>query len=85
MEIKVAYKHLSLECHPDKLVELPENEQRLGQVKFQLMGEALEILTDSMRRKLYDEGYDKQAIEERVNAANKAAREHKKDGCSSGH
>ena len=28
-----------------------------------MLGEALEILTDDMRRKLYDEGHDKEAIE----------------------
>ena len=42
--------------------------------KFKATGEALEILTDPMKRKLYDEGYDKEAIEERVRAAERAAR-----------
>ena len=48
------------------------------------MGEALEVLTDDMKRKLYDEGYDKEAIEERVRAANQAAQNHTKDGCCGG-
>ena len=46
--------------------------------------EALEILCDEMSRKLYNEGYDKAAIEERVQAASRAARDHNKDGCCGG-
>ena len=38
-------------------------------------GEALEILGDSMKRGLYDEGYDKAAIADRIERAHKAARE----------
>ena len=48
------------------------------------LGEALEILGDEMRRKLYNEGYDKAAIEERVQAAARAANDHSKDGCNRG-
>ena len=33
------------------------------------LGEALETLSDDFKRKLWDEGYDKEAIEERVRAA----------------
>ena len=39
------------------------------------LGDMLEILTDPFKRQLYDEGYDKKAIEERVEAAQRAARE----------
>lgn len=39
--------------------------------------QALEVLTDPFKRQLYDEGYDKEAIEERVAAAQRAAHEHK--------
>ena len=54
------------------------------EAKFKLLGEALEILGDEMRRKLYNEGYDKAAIEERVQAAARAANDHSKDGCNRG-
>jgi DnaJ family protein C protein 7 len=33
----------------------------------------MEILTDDFKRRLYDEGYDKKAIEERVQRAERAA------------
>lgn len=33
-----------------------------------------QVLSDPLRRQLYDEGYAKDAIEERVEAANRAAR-----------
>jgi len=83
-EIKVAYKNKALEYHPDKQVDKTDAEKKEAEEKFKVLGEVLEILTDPMRRKLYDEGYDKEAIEERVKAANRAAREHKKDGCCGG-
>lgn len=66
-EIKLAYKGKALVHHPDKG----------GDVEvFKLLGEALEILCEPMQRKLYDEGYDKQAIEQRVAAAKRAAHSH---------
>jgi len=77
-EIKMAYKARALVCHPDKA---EESARPAAEESFKLLGEALEILGDSMRRKLYDEGYDKEKIEERVAAAQRAAR----DGDSRGH
>ena len=73
MEIKKQYKVKALELHPDKIVERTEAEQKKATAVFQLLGEGLEILTDPQKRALYDEGYDKEAIEERVAAANRAA------------
>lgn len=40
-------------------------------------------MTDDFKRKLYAEGYDKEAIFERVRAAERAASQHK-DGCCGG-
>ena len=83
MEIEAAYKGQALRWHPDKHQE--SEEARLNaEAKFKLLGEALEILTDDFQRKLYNEGYDKAAIEERVQAANRAASNHDKDGCCRG-
>jgi curved DNA-binding protein CbpA len=67
MEIKSAYKQRALEYHPDKHTE-SEGARRAAEEKFKLLGEALEILGDEFQRKLYDEGYDKAAIAERVQA-----------------
>ena len=83
MEIKSAYKQRALEYHPDKHTE-SEEARRAAEEKFKLLGEALEILGDEFQRKLYDEGYDKAAIAERVQAANRAAHSHSKDGCCGG-
>ena len=69
--------------HPDKHTESAEATAK-AEAHFKLLGEALEILGDEMSRKLYNEGYDKAAIEERVQAANRAASNHDKDGCCGG-
>jgi DnaJ family protein C protein 7 len=81
MEIKKAYKMKSLQYHPDRLPPgSPPEQQQEANRKFQLLGEALEILCDDFQRKLYDEGYDAAAIRERVEAANQAAHRHKSSG-----
>jgi len=83
LEIKAAYKQRALEWHPDK--HTASEEARLkAEAHFKLLGEALEILSDDFQRKLYNEGYDKEAIAERVQAANRAASNHNKDGCCGG-
>uniref|UniRef100_A0A7S3YJR9 Anaphase-promoting complex subunit 11 n=1 Tax=Lotharella globosa TaxID=91324 RepID=A0A7S3YJR9_9EUKA len=59
MEIKSAYKKRALELHPDRIAK--ENDQKKSkeyEEKFKATGEALEILTDTMKRKLYDEGFN---------------------------
>lgn len=74
LEIKKAYKAKALEMHPDKVPPGATEEQRQdAQRKFQLLGEALEILSDDFTRKLYDDGYDPEAIRQRVEAAKQAA------------
>lgn len=70
MEIRKAYKRKALELHPDKA---PPDQQKVAQRRFQQLGQALEILTDNHQRKLWDEGYDPDAIRERIEAANQAA------------
>jgi len=80
LEIKAAYKQRALEWHPDKHNESDEA-KRVAEERFKLLGEALEILGDDFQRRLYDDGYDKEAIVERVQAANRAANQHDRDGC----
>ncbi len=78
MEIKKAYKRKALELHPDKLPPgSSQEEQQKAQKRFQLLGEGLEILTDDFQRKLYDEGYDPEAIRDRIEAAKQAAHQHR--------
>ena len=84
-DVKVAYKRCAMECHPDRLgPEASAEAKEEAEARFKLCGEALDVLSDGMKKGLYDEGYDKQAIEERVAAAARAAREHKRGGCGSG-
>lgn len=80
VEIKQAYKQRALEWHPDKHEQTAEA-RKVAEERFKLLGEALEILTDDIQRKLYNEGYDREAIQERVQAANRAAAGHDRDGC----
>ena len=77
LEIKKAYKRKALELHPDKLPpgSSPKAQQQ-AQRQFQLLGEGLEILCDDFMRRLYDEGYDPEAIRQRVEAAKQAAHGH---------
>jgi DnaJ homolog subfamily C member 7 len=73
MEIKKQYKVKAMEYHPDKWMTASEEQRKDAEGKFQLLGEALEILSDDFQRQLYDEGFDPEAIRERVAAAQRAA------------
>ena len=75
MEIKRQYKMRAKDLHPDKFSgsNYTEADRKVAEEKFKLLGEGLEILCDDFKRQLYDEGYDKEAIQERVNAAQQAA------------
>ena len=78
MEIKKAYKRKALIFHPDKVpTGSSVKDQQHAQRQFQMLGEALEILCDDFQRRLYDEGYDSNAIRERVEAAKQAAHNHR--------
>ena len=80
VEIKHAYKQQALVWHPDKHADSEEH-RKAAEERFKLLGEALEILGDEFQRKLYNEGYDKDAIQERVQAANRSASNFDRDGC----
>ena len=72
-EIKQAYKARCMQWHPDRHAAKSDEEKALAERNFKALGEALEIMEDPMKRKLYDEGYDKEAIAERAEAARRAA------------
>lgn len=61
-----AYKKAALEWHPDKHADRGEVERREAEAKFKKLGEALEVLTDEFKRKLWDEGHDLDSISQRV-------------------
>lgn len=79
-EIKQAYKARCMEWHPDRHAMKTEEEKVTAEMNFKALGEALEIMEDQMKRQLYDEGYDKEAIVERAEAARRAAH---RGGCGS--
>ena len=84
-DVKLAYKQRALEFHPDRLPPDASPEKRAeAEASFKLIGEALDILSDPLKKSLYDEGYDKQAIEERAAAAARAAREQRRHGHGAG-
>ena len=83
-EIKAGYKRACMEYHPDRHAGKPEAERVAAEEKFKLLGEALEIMEDQMKRQLYDEGYDKEAIAERAEAARRAAHRGGHHGCGGG-
>ena len=65
------------------LIVKPDTSRREMEDAFKTLGHALEILTTPMQRQLYDEGYDREAIIERAQAAQRAA--HKDGGHGHGH
>lgn len=84
-DAKIAYKARALECHPDRLSPGASAEERAAaEERFKAIGEALDVLSDPLKKQLYDEGYDKAAIEERVAAVARAVRDHRGGKCGSG-
>ena len=61
-EIRAAYKRAALEWHPDKHSDKDEAGRKAAENKFKELGEALELLTDDFKRKLWDEGHDLESI-----------------------
>ena len=85
MEIKKAYKRRALDLHPDRHAQKSEEEQKEAAKQFQLLGEGLELLCNDFTRRLYDEGYDPEAIRNRVEAAQQAAHHHGSSRRGGGH
>jgi len=82
MEIKKQYKVRAMDLHPDRFSsreKYTDEQRKNAEEQFKLLGEALEILTDDFKRGLYDEGYDREAIEQRAAAADQAAHRNPSD------
>jgi DnaJ family protein C protein 7 len=65
-EIRAAYKRLALECHPDRHSDKGEAERKAAEAKFKELGETLDLLTDPVRRQLWDEGHDHESIKQQM-------------------
>lgn len=61
-EVRAAYKRAALEWHPDKHAEESAEQRAEAEAHFKKLGEALEILTDPFKRKLWDEGHTVESI-----------------------
>ena len=53
--IKKAYHSISLLCHPDKTVHIPDAERAQREQLFKLANIAFEVLSDPQKRKAYDQ------------------------------
>ena len=56
----------ALACHPDRFSDKGDAEKKEAERKFKELGEALDILTDEFKRKLWDEGHDQESISQQV-------------------
>ena len=65
-EIRAAYKKGALECHPDRHRDSEEAERKAAEVRFKELGDALDILTDEFKRKLWDQGHAADSIAQQL-------------------
>jgi DnaJ family protein C protein 7 len=72
-EIKVAYKKSALKFHPDRLSGASEEKKKEAEEKFKQIGDAFELLSDVQRKRLYDQGYDRDEIEQMIEQENQRA------------
>ena len=65
-ELRSGYKRAALEWHPDRHADGDAATRRVAEIKFKALGEAMDVLTDDFKRKLWDEGHDLESIAQRV-------------------
>ena len=65
-EIKTAYKKSALRWHPDRHSGGSEADRKKAEDTFKKVNDAYELLTDPQRKKLWDQGYDREQIEEKI-------------------
>jgi DnaJ family protein C protein 7 len=65
-ELRSGYKRAALEWHPDRHVDKGPAARKEAEAKFKALGEALDVLTDPFKRKLWDEGHDLESIAQHV-------------------
>jgi curved DNA-binding protein CbpA len=67
--IKKAYKKAAMRWHPDRFSCKGEKQQKEAEEQFQKINDAYEFLTDSQRKRLWDQGYDREEIEQQLEMA----------------
>jgi DnaJ-class molecular chaperone len=69
-EIKTCYRKAALKWHPDRHSTADEAKKKEVEAKFKEIGDAYELLTDPQRKALYDQGYDREEIEQQMEMKN---------------
>ena len=64
--LKKAYKKAALRWHPDRFAAKGEAEQTKAAEEFKRINDAYEFLTDPQRRRLWDDGYDREEVEQQL-------------------
>jgi DnaJ family protein C protein 7 len=65
-EIKACYRKAALKWHPDRHSGADAATKLEVEKKFKEISDAHELLTDPQRRPLYDQGYDREEIEQQL-------------------
>ena len=64
--IKRAYKRAAMRWHPDRFSCKGAKQQKEAEEQFQKINDAYEFLTDASRKRLWDQGYDREEIEQQL-------------------
>jgi DnaJ family protein C protein 7 len=84
-EIKSCYRKAALKWHPDRHSASDTKTKELAVLKFKEISDANDVLTDPQRKPLYDQGYDREEIEQRVEMAKQQADQRSGRGGYGGH
>ena len=60
------YKKAALKWHPDRHSRKGEEQKKEAEHKFKEIGDAFGVLTDPDRKKMYDQGFDREEIEQKM-------------------
>ena len=55
--------------HPDRFRVKGEKQQKEAEEQFQKINDAYEFLTDAQRKRLWDQGFDREEIEQQLEMA----------------
>ena len=64
-----AYKKAAMRWHPDRFSCKGAKQQKEAEEQFQKINDAYEFLTDAQRKRLWDQGYDREEIEQQLEMA----------------